>query len=193
MMFKGSAMGLSVALFALTTGMAMAQDDGSLADDPAVDMVPDGIDDGTGFTKCNDMPEVDGTFDINDDGDGDDVGTGAGDGWITIDPIETVFQEVVVDEGVVYEDLAVSGWPDVPGDEGSVPPESECGECVYAMGDGPNFVEAGGPVLENARDDISSSHRFVSDWEPFAQRPERPDFCVVTKLDLGWLCPDNRQ
>jgi hypothetical protein len=178
MMFKGSAMGLSVALFALTTGMAMAQDDGSVADDPAVDVVPDGIDDGTGFTKCTDMPEVDSISYVNEDGVGEDAGTGGGDDWITIDPIETGAEEVVVDEG--------DDWITIdPIENGDV-----VSNCQY---EGPNVVKACGPVMENARDDISSSHRFVSDWEPFAQRPERPDFCEVTKMDLGWLCPDNRQ
>ncbi len=146
-MTKGLTFGLSVALFALTTGMAMAQDDGST-----------------------------------------DAGAGGDDEWVVIDPIETGGEDIVVDDGVVYEDPAAGGegLPDVLADEGGVPPESECGGCEY-------WTMADGPIMENARDETGSSGRFESDWEPFAQRPARPDFCEVTQMDLGWLCPDNRQ
>lgn len=169
-MFKGLTTGLSVALFALTTGMAMAQDDGS---DVAVDEVPDGI------------------FYINEDGVGEDSGTGGGDdGLVTIDPIDVVYDDPA-SGGEEWLDPAAGGEgdPDVVADGGEVPMESDCGGCEY-------FSSGGRPEIENQRGDVPGPQGGTAgswDFASLSQRPATPDLCESITVNLGWFCKDFRQ
>jgi hypothetical protein len=160
----GLAMGLSVALFALTSGIAQAEDPAT-GDEDVLVLVEDGSDDGVIPDEVTDDDMIAWSGEIIED-----------DGAVPGDDGDV---EYIVDETVI-DPLPGDGYLE----DDPIFVDSECGGCEYTTTD-----LGGRPVMENARGDVGLTPAVQgwdsgSDVDPFA----RGNICFASDTYVGFLC-----